>query len=141
MLRRTTSRVTIVLVGLLAVVGCTAAEHQPESGSPPAVDTTATITFCVHFPQRDASLLFSVPDDPALAGDPAVIDQLLEIGASGLVESAPDSLRPAVDTYVAALREYEPDADPLADPSTASAVEQINGWLRANCAPPPDTSP
>lgn len=140
MLLRTAARVAVALAGLLVVAGCTAAEDPAEPVSAPAVDTT-TITFCVHFPQRDAGRLFTIPDDPGLAGDPSAIDQVLEIGASGLTESAPDSVRPAVDTYVAALRGYELGDDPMADPSTRSAVEQINGWLRANCAPPPDTSP
>ena len=141
MTMRTTTRAAIALVGILAVAGCTAAEDPVDDASAPAVGTTAAVTFCVHFPQRDAALLFAVPDDPTLAGDPAVIDQLLEIGASGLAESAPDPVRPAVDTYVAALRGYEPGDDPLADPATRSAVEQITTWLRANCPLPPDTSP
>jgi hypothetical protein len=129
----------VLAVGLVVPLGCTDSDETAEPTT--VADSAVPNELCVRFPLRDAGALFQVPDDPALAGDPAVADQLLDMAAAGLAESAPETIRPAVDVYAAALREHVAGTDPMADGSTRSAVEQINGWLRSNCPPPPATTP
>lgn len=142
----------LVVAGLLAAVGCaasdTASEPAPDDASasiatPGSGSGTGSPTspFCVRFPQRDAGALFDAPDDPALAGSPQVGDELLELGAGGLAESAPSAIHDAVDTYVAALRGYTPGSDPRREESVSSAIAEINLWLRDHCTPTPDTTP
>jgi hypothetical protein len=140
--RTLVARFTIASVGVLLAVGCSATDDAAErltGTAPPTSDPTTEL--CVRFPSRDAAAVFTVPADPAVAGDPEVGDQLLEIAAAGLAESAPEPIRPAIDTYVAALRDHEPGSDPMADPAVRSAVEEIDAWLRDHCPAPPATEP
>ncbi len=153
-MRTTTMRSRVItgsalaVTGLLAAVGCTASGPAPDE-SAASIPTpgsqlgpaSATAAFCVRFPQREAGALFDAPDDPAVAGDPQIGDELLELGAGGLAESAPPEIHDAVDTYVAALRGYTPGTDPRNDAAVSSAIAEIDLWLRDHCAPTPGTTP
>jgi len=149
--RRTRRRTSGVLVGLLVVaplvvLGCTASEDDAEEAPDPSATASSPPTgapseLCVRFPRREATAPFDAITDPALAGDPAAADRLLEMAANGLTSAAPEGIRPAVETYEAALRDYEPGTDPLASASTQAAVDELDAWLRTNCGPPPATTP
>lgn len=133
----------LALLALVATISCTASEDDADSSAP---SSTSPPELCVRFPARDATVMLEAPEDPRLAEDPEFTDSLLEVGAKGLDEGAPAAIKAQVDTYVAALRDYQPGVDPMDDPKTAAAVADINAWLQANCGPPtatipPDTGP
>jgi hypothetical protein len=136
-MRRPTAYLVLGLVGLLLSAGCSSTDDTAED----VTTTTSTSNFCTSFPTRDASAMFDAPDDPGLEGNQEAIDQLLEIGADGLAESAPGAIKAQVDTFVAALRDYQPGIDPREDPEVRDAAADIDRWLRANCPPPPATTP
>ena len=112
---------------------------QDASGDDPPATTEADL--CVMFPARDANVMLEAVKDPQLEGNDDITDSLLEMGANGLVEKAPASLKGDVETYTAAMRDWEPGQDLTSDPETQAAVAAINAWLAANCGPPTGSIP
>jgi hypothetical protein len=136
-MRRTTVRWALPVLGAVLVLGCSSTDDATEDAPP----TTSTTAFCTAFPTRSTSAMLDAPDDPGLEGNQEAIDQLLELGADGLVETAPGAIEQPVGTFVAALRGYEPGADLRDDPEVRDAAAEIDAWLQANCPPPPATTP
>lgn len=133
--------IALLVVSATVVPACSGSDDpDPEAGGADPPPTTVA-NLCTSFPARDATVMLEAPNDTRLQGNDEFIDSFLEMGAKGLVEEAPPELKPAVETYVAALEGWEPGDDLTADPATSTAVEDINAWLAANCGPPTGSIP
>jgi hypothetical protein len=132
--------IALLVTSATVIPACSGSDDPgPAADGDEAVATT-TEDFCILFPARDANVMLEAVKDPQLEGNDDMVEALLEMGAKGLVEKSPPSLKGAVETYTAAMRDWQPGQDLTSDPQAQAAVSDINAWLRANCGPP-DTGP